>query len=144
MSADVWQWKELCEKEHMHRWERSATTTNLVCTAEPRDNSEPQDAEMSYLIETIEWVPVKGTEMLRELVALAKGEIQQDAGARFRAALSAEQSPIWLEAARNYEAKKDLYGNYRNYEAMVSAIQDLNRGRGSTRVSTTTTESSTN
>jgi len=137
------QWKVLCLKDHMHRWERSATTTNLVCTAGPRDNPAPQDAEMAHAIENIEWVSVKlpVLETLTEMIASAKKDIQRDAHSQFLAALHAEQSPIWLEAARNHEAKKDLYGNYRNYQTMVSAIQDLNQRARHDRVSTNNTES---
>ena len=55
----TWEWKELCEKEHMHRWERSATTTNLVCTAEPRDNPEPQDAYVATVFCSVCKQPAK-------------------------------------------------------------------------------------
>ena len=53
----VWEWKELCPKDHMHTWERSQITTNLICTTEP-DEPHNVDADMAAVIESIEWVSV--------------------------------------------------------------------------------------
>lgn len=68
-----------CEKDHMHRWEHSATSMDIICTAEPRDNPEPQDAEMGYIIENIEWVSVKSPMVthLAGMIANAKKEIAE-------------------------------------------------------------------
>ena len=127
-----------CHEDHMHVWE--ANIDGFRCIGQlaaeisgvhPVMRGEV-GGELGDLIENIEWSYVRAPVLkgLAQLVADAKNEMVSDLQSSFRMALDAEQSPIWLEAARNYEAKKDLYGCYRNYEAMVSAIQDLNRGRG--------------
>lgn len=123
-----------CYEDHMHEWHRSATEFNWICTNQTRDNPEPVDAYEATITEyhNYVWTAVKPPVLkgLAQLVADAKNDLVADVQSSVLGKLMRETSPSWLEAARNHEAKKDLYGNYRNYQAMVSAIQDLNRGRG--------------
>jgi hypothetical protein len=104
----TWEWKQLCPKDHMHVWERSDRSTDLVCTAEPRDTPEPVDAEMAHIISNTEWVRVNSAEWLRELVALAKKGFGADS-----------ESSVWAKPV-NMDVSKpvtlaDIYGNIRNY-----------------------------
>ena len=139
-----------CHEDHMHVWE--ATMEGFRCIGElameisgvhPVMRGEVQDAEMSYIIESIEWSYVRAPVLksLAEMVANAKKEIVAEVESSVLADLPddpvglAEYQPTtykwwpmltWAEAAALHEEKKDLYGCHRNFISMRAALQDLN------------------